>query len=60
MNVEINLFTSTFMFNQIRARPLATMVAKTASIVVGGSQRPIWYKLVDKISENNNLARYLF
>jgi hypothetical protein len=39
MNVEINLFTSTFMFNQIRARPLATMVAETASIVAGGGQK---------------------
>jgi hypothetical protein len=26
------------MFNQIRARPPATMVAETASLVVGGGQ----------------------
>jgi hypothetical protein len=36
MKVVINLFLSTSMFNIIWARPSATMVAKTASIVVGG------------------------
>jgi hypothetical protein len=34
----MNLFLLTYMLNQIQARPPATMVAKTASIVVGGGQ----------------------
>jgi len=38
MNVEINLFMFTSMFNRIQAHPPATMVAETASIVVGGGQ----------------------
>ncbi len=37
INVEINLFLSTSMFNRIRARPTATMVAKAASTAVSGS-----------------------
>jgi hypothetical protein len=36
--VEINLFLLTSVFNQIWARPPATMVAETASIVIGGGQ----------------------
>ncbi len=39
------------MFNGIRARPPATIVAETASIVVGGK---------DTIVKNNNLACFLF
>jgi hypothetical protein len=43
--VEINIFMSTSMFNQIQARPQATMVAEMASIVAHGSpsytNRPI-------------------
>jgi hypothetical protein len=38
INVEINLFTSTSIFNRFMARLPATMVAKTVSIVVGGGQ----------------------
>jgi len=37
-NVEINLFLLISMFNRIQARPLVTMVAETASIVIGGGQ----------------------
>ncbi len=36
--VEINIYTSTSMFNQIWARPPGTTVAKMASIVGDGSQ----------------------
>jgi hypothetical protein len=35
IEVEINICMSTSMFNHIRACPPATMVAETASIVVG-------------------------
>ena len=35
---KINKIMFTSMFNRIRARPPATMVAKTASLVVGGGQ----------------------
>jgi hypothetical protein len=38
LRVEINLFMLTSMFNRIRALSPATMVAETASLVVGGSQ----------------------
>jgi len=38
IKVEIILFLLTYMFNRIQARSPATMVAKTASIVVGGGQ----------------------
>ena len=34
--VDINIFLLTSMFIRIRARPPATMVAKTASLVVDG------------------------
>jgi hypothetical protein len=37
INVEIDIFVSTSMFNWIRAFPLATKVAKMASIAVGSS-----------------------
>jgi len=38
INCRGHLFMFTSIFNRIRARPPATMVAETASIVVGGSQ----------------------
>jgi hypothetical protein len=37
VEVEIKVFMSTSMFNHIHACLLATMVAKTSSIVIGGS-----------------------
>jgi hypothetical protein len=36
IKAEIKMFMSTSMFNHIWACPLVTMVAKTASIIVGG------------------------